>query len=236
MFGIFYALFGGTMRGAAAVKKTWENEVKKEEAKRNGKLTYHGYQNELRLVENDRQVVNTFLDNGDHVIKDILNDVIYINMSKEEREKDKIKAINNNKTIVRLGDKYTKYIFKNSLWNNINVWWIGGNDVYTEHPVNIVNINGIYFYLDLITGNLLRKIDGETEEKKIGSLTSDEIINYFNSRQDNIREYEKFNNDKLWTKKYYFMEKQKGIMDKAGVLKIVEVFSNVNKLKREMPL
>ena len=220
MFGLLHALFTVGVLTVDKISGVWTEVKNKEEAVRKDCKTYIDAKGKDRLVKNNRRVCYTQLDNGDYVIKDIENGKVYYNKSEEIRKEDKKQAIKDGRTIIKTFGNYTEYRNKNELWVRAFIKWRGYIDIKTEHPIREVRINGINFYMDLVSGELLRKSDEENEKYKIGSLSSDEIIYYFNDRQKDLRCCDEFGKNMSWTSDKYFMSVCEGIMDNAGVLKL----------------
>lgn len=216
MFSIFHGLFTGVALIVNGLNKNIDDSKNYKEAKDKGNILYHssdGY----RLTDNKR-LVHTTYKNGHKYIKDMYNNTIYYDITKNQNEK----SANNYRQLAKdNGDDF--YIFPNNKVFAKGTKLLSTNyfDVETNEPIIHKNINNIIFNVSLNTGKIIRMscIMDKTKEIQgyimpttylnnyddmIFPNTIDEIINVFNKRQDELL-YNSSYNDGVWMKDIYYI-------------------------------
>lgn len=225
MIGIIYSLFSLGVKGGNKVKENIDDTKSREEAKRNGDLTYYAKGGQ-HLVSNGRLIHKGRNSQGDEVIEDMYNDHVYVNLSEKKRKEIINEALKEGRTVI---DKGSHDITNPFYANFKDKWWFGRYDlnvrfidIKTNRYFRIVCINGYDFYMDIETGLLVRKSDFCINKYKIGNLTEDEIIDLFNKRQHTFKGKEKIigkprtsDNENL-QKMYYLIYNDSIILDESG--------------------
>lgn len=212
MFGILYALFNGTMIGIAKTKESIDNDNKRFQAKEHGDLTYYGKNGE-RLVSNNRCVYRKTNNDGDKVLVDLYNGQVYKNYSAEERVKKEDKALRKGSTVLPVDyDENQKFNKKCRYETKVFSLNADYKDIETGRYYILAHINGIAFYMDIVTGLLVRPWDDADLSKKWGLLSVEEIMNIFNERQKEFYEIPKEQHDFMWWEKHFYL-KRNGIYE-----------------------
>ena len=221
MFGILYALYDGVMCGINKIDKNWQTSINREEARQNGELTYRGSQGNTYLVENGRQVIFSYTYDGHKVIKDYRTGKIYYDLTEEKKNKYIQKCKNKGLTVYEPQEEDWK---RRQTWERKTGFRGLVIDIETNHFLGELLINEYRFYIDLTTGYLLRRTDSDINYlyKKKGIyddcvLTPEEIISYFNRRQDVLRKNPMYNEIK-WRQSVYYLSDYSGhlYMNKEG--------------------
>lgn len=179
MFSVFHGLFTLFAIGANHISKNIQDERNKNQSRKNSGLTYFGSHGNEYLIENDKWVsTKTDLKTGHEVIADMKNGKVYYDLTDIKRKNEECKQINQGKTV-----RYKMSHEKNKLCGKYkqSFCWV---DIESQVPVDNVYINGVYFYIRLTDGHLLRLKDGESEKNIHGRWSLSEIINIINRRQD----------------------------------------------------
>ena len=204
MFGIFYMLFNGTMSRVAKAKQNIENENNRERARLNGDFTYFG-ENGERLVSNNKSVYRKSVD-GDDVLADLYTGEVYKNFSEEKRKKKEIEELNKGNTVIMVQyDEMKEFNKKYKSQMKSVMIRPEYKDIKTGRFYIYVCINGLQFYMDIITGQIIRLADKQDVSKKLGNLSIDEIINITNERQKLI-ESDLLNHNMMWLEKNYYLK------------------------------
>ena len=181
LFGLIYTAFTLGTKAAMSIKDNAENEKYRQEAIHKNEQSYIDSKGYSCSVENGRRVMyaNEYL-NGydklpDKVLKYVDNGEIIKNFSKEEREQLETyyynEAKKTNKTVYRIGGKFDNYSDvgsgkpKGYRYKDLNT-----NAIYV-----IRKFNGIKFYMDIKTGLLVRKTDGQIKREETCGNVDDKI-------------------------------------------------------------
>lgn len=211
MFGIFYMLFNAIFGTAAKIDEDIDNYNRRTKAIKNKDETYYDHNNQLRYTNNDRLVsIKTI--NHDRVIVDTLNSTIYKNISKEKEDIKKLDAVQKGYTVIKIGNEWKKLNYQDKLWYRCDSipWYM---DIKTDEYYIVVTINGINFYMNVDTGNIVRPADGENYKNKKYNLSVDKIIKVFNKRQEKIRNDKRFPKQWWWVKVHYYLNRMEIFID-----------------------
>lgn len=204
MFGIFYMLFSGFMGTAGKVQRDVRDDNARYEARKNGQLTYHSHNGE-RLVSNNRNVyVGTSY--GDRVLKDLKTGYIYKNYDAEKRHEVIQKARDKGKTVISVDyDEYNRYCKYDR--DKVKRMAVSPEykDIETGRYYIDAYINGIAFYMDIITGELIRPRDGEKFSYKMGKASVEDIIRIVNKRQKELYEIPAEEYDYIWWEDHFYL-------------------------------
>ena len=184
LFGLFYTSFVLVVKGVHNIKTNAENKERKQKAILKEKETYFDEKGCERLISNNAKVMKATLWNdciygkeGDYVLKYVDSNRIARNYTKEERDKTEAKSVSKakeeGKTVYRLGtwmDDHCKSKIQGYRYK----------DFKTGATYVIRTFNGVRFYMDIKTGQIVRETDGELIRNK----TPD-------AHHHNIEEYEK---------------------------------------------
>lgn len=205
MFGIFYLLFNGTMSGIAKTKQKIENKNAKERAKLNGNLTYYG-ENGERLVSNDRSVYRKTI-NGDDVLADLYTGEVYKNFSEEKRRKKEKMALEKGCTVIPIHyDELQDFNKKERYQLKTIMIKPECRDIDTKQFYIIVYINGLRFYMEIVTGLIVRLADNENPIKKWGDVSIEQIIDIVNERQELLGKQSKDCHNSAWWKEQFYLK------------------------------
>ena len=181
MFGFLYALFGVGARGVAKVGGAIANENERIKEKGKGELTYTDINGKTRLISNNQIVVYTWDDENNKVVKDPITGKIYKNFGEEQKEKQIKNAVQFGETVITLRNIPCKYRWGANKLGTVY------QDVKTNNLYIQATVNYITFYMDVQNGHLVRIADGFTDKRKKGNLSVEEIIMFFNQRQDRVK-------------------------------------------------
>jgi len=205
MFGIFYLIFNRAIFGVAKIKEEIDNEDARDRAYKNGNLTYYSTKGET-LVSNNRQVYRTIV-NGDEVLKDVYNGDVYKNYSEEKRNIKEHKAKEQGKTVIPVhyeeNQEYNRLQRFNAKTISIKPTY---RDIKTRKFYITVRINGLGFYMDIISGELVRLQDEENMCKKWGKLSVEDIIEVFNQRQKALVNIPQEDHDFMWWEEHFYLK------------------------------
>ena len=226
MFGILYTLFGLGVSGVGKMSQNIEDERKREEARKKGELTYYGKNGE-HLVSNGRLITRTWNSDGDQIIKDMYNNTIYNNLTREKQDKILIEAKEKGKTVIDISGNspFKKYAEKTWWFKNYRYKYdVNFMDVDTYCFYKEVNINGYIFYMDINTGLLVRQSDRDKDEHINNNLNKDnlspeEIITLFNKRQLLYPNREQIIGNNIDEYQYYYLTQSRTnvyLIDKYG--------------------
>ena len=97
-------------------------------------------------------------------------------------------------------------------------------DIKTRDYYLRANVNGLWFYMNIANGKLVRLVDGEGTSCKYGVLTVEEIIDIFNKRQEKIIKEE--HNGTWWETNFYLqnMGSNRVVIKNDGVI----TYGNLN--------
>lgn len=223
MFGIFYLMFDGIMSTINGIDRDYQNSKNRIEAKNLGDLTYFGSRGGEYLVENGRQVMRTIRSYDNHeIIKDMRTGKVYYDLTKIKKERKIEELKKEGKTIYypeKEEKKQVHYWHNESGFNGIVI------DIDTRKYLAELHINEFTFYMDLESGYLLRRTDSDLNYlyKKEGiydncALTPEQIISYFNKRQDLLRQYPMFS-ERQWKQAVFYLSNYSGhlYMNKKGI-------------------
>lgn len=208
MFGIFYMLYTAVFGAAAKIDEVIDNENRRSKAKTINDDTYYDHKNQLRLTANDRLVsIKTI--GYDQVIVDMFNGTVYKNITKEKEDKKKQEAMKNGKTVIRITKKeWGRGDYQHKIWYNC-----GGipsyKDINTGAYYRKVIANGIWFYMDVDTGRIIRPADEENFKNKKYNVSVDDIIRVFNKRQEKIKQDERFPEKSWWVSSTFYLNKKR---------------------------
>ena len=198
MFGIIYSLFMTMGVVGHNVKNLSNDIVEKDKQNKKGKETYIDSLGRQRLIADDRHVITTERD-GDKVLIDAKTRKIIKNYTNESEQKKreiaKNEAIKNNKTVYLY-----KSFDKNDKWAGDWYQDIKTNQIYVVRKFTYGSYpfshKEIYFYIDIHTGDIVRKTDWQIEMdqhfiNKIDDLPNKvkEIV-YNIHKNDNLTEEE----------------------------------------------
>lgn len=194
MFGIFYALFGGTMRGAGKIKDAVQDEQDRQDAEKKGKLTYWHY-GKKRYVKNGRQVREKQDVEGNLQIVDMYNGTVYhtienVQNKKHREEAEKLRQQGKkyieakaNITLEKREQLKKKYFLFKEINDPFRIFNIV-EEIKTGRLFNEIKIGDMKCYIDLNTGFI---VDTDKEKSEANGLTAKEIIEKFNSAQQKRR-------------------------------------------------
>ena len=208
LFGVLYTSFVLVAKGVNNIKTNIENKERRQKAIINKKDTYFDEKGCERLISNDIKVMKATLwkdsvygKEGDYVLKCVDSDRIIRNYTKEERDKTEIesflKAKKDGKTVYKLGtwmDDHCKSKIQGYRYKDFNL-----GTIYV-----IRTFNGVKFYMDINTGQIVRETDGELIRNKTPG-----------AHHHDIEEYEKLRLKINKDQQVYFGEK--GIIDARNV-------------------
>lgn len=236
MFAIFYTLFSASMASVEKIRKKQIYENNRDKAFQNKELTYYGDNGE-RLVSNDRSVYRKTV-NGEKVLADLYTGEIYKNFTKEENAVKEQKYINKGKTVIPIDyDELQKY---NKTMRNLSKDYLlkpSYKDIKTDQYYIIAYINGIGFYMDIITGEIIRPYDDVDISNKWGKLSIEKIIMIFNSRQKKINMLSKDSHDSIWWDKNFYLKDNYNILiidDNEEIIYGKKNDKNIKKLKEKL--
>jgi hypothetical protein len=206
MLGILYLLFYGSVSGINKIRQDINNINKRYEAKQKKYLTYYGKNGE-RLVNNDRPVYRKTI-NGEKLLVDLYTGKIYKNFSEEERQNKENDAYKLGKTVISVSyDEIQEYNRKerfNAKSINVKPQY---KDIKTRKYYLSVFVNGLTFYMDIITGKIIRLADNQNINKKWGKLSIEEIISIINKRQEEM--YNSLDkHDQFWWEDHFYLQKK----------------------------
>lgn len=229
------------MAGINGIDKNFNNSKARAKAIEEKDITYYSG-GQLYLTENGRQVVRSWDRlTGHDVIKDLRNGKIYYDLTEIQKEKEKIKSIKEGKTVYRIHKKDEGVAW--SCKNRTGIYCIN-RDIETNHLVCEIGINKYMFYFDVFDGKLLRLSDGGIKSlnylKNRGALRYepldyDDIIYYFNKRQDRLKKHKNYNySGNEWMKKVFYLSDKiichrQLFMNENGKL----VYANTDRYKNE---
>ena len=206
MFGIFYLLFDRTMYGISKIRQDVENMNARDKAKKQGNITYYG-ENGERLVETDKSVYRKY-QNGDLVLADLYTGQVYKNYTEEKRIEKETEASDMGYTVINVSyDEIQEYNRKERYLAKSIMIRPQYRDIKTRRYYIDVCINGLVFYMDIVTGELIRLKDGQDEKKKWGILSIDEIINIVNKRQRDLYDTSSKNHPQMWWENHFYLRK-----------------------------
>lgn len=203
MFGIFYMLYSAVIGTVAKIDEGIDNNNRRYKAKAINDDTYYDHKNQLRLTANDR-LVSIKTVNHDQVIVDTFNGKIYKNISKEREDKKKEEAMKDGKTVIYITKReWGKNNYQNQLWYKAGAL-PRYKDIKTgAYYINIL-INGLWFYMDVNTGRLIRLVDGEDLKDKKFNVSVEDIIQVFNISQEKIKRDKRFPEQWWWVKSAFY--------------------------------
>lgn len=187
LFGLFYTIFVGGARGVKNIKISIENEKRRSQAISEGREKYLDDVGCERLVSDNTRVISTTLWNdcsdgqeGDRVLKRIDNNSVVKNYTKEERDKSEknsfSKAKAEGKTVYRLGTWLDNH-YKSKIHG------YRYKDFDTGAIYIIRAFNGVRFYMDIQTGQLIRETDGEIIRNNTPNTHHHNVAEYETLRQ-----------------------------------------------------
>lgn len=207
MFGIIYLALNGITSGLNYVDKLRMDTRNKREAIKNNNLTYYGSRGGTYLCSNDRPVTRTTDARGHDILKDLYNGTIYYDYTEEEINKQKGKFNQNGESVYLGTQKERNEIHKQYEYTGLGS--IDYIDIATGRPVRTICINGYTFYMDVETGLIMRLADdGIPRDSRCikGLLTPNDIIRFFNKRQEKLQRFYKYNkNGNEWTRIVYYL-------------------------------
>jgi hypothetical protein len=175
LFGFLYTAFTLGTKAVMSIKENIENENYRQDAIQKNEYTYIDSKGNACSTKNGRKVMyaNEYLHGynnlPDKVLKYVDTDEIIRNFSQEDRNKTETYYYNEakklNRTAYRIGGKYDKYC-------NVGDGKPKGyryKDMSTNAIYVIRQFNNMRFYMDINTGLLVRKTDGQLkldEERK----------------------------------------------------------------------
>lgn len=205
MFAIFYLLFNQVTFGIAKIKENIDNENSRDRAIKNGDLTYYGTNGE-RLVSNNKNVYRK-KNNGDDVLVDLYTGEIYKNYSEEVRKNKECKAKKQGETVVFVHyEENQEYIRSERFKAKTISITPEFRDIETRRFYISAYLNGLSFYMDIITGELIRLQDGEDTSQKWGNLSVEDIINIFNQRQKNMSQISQSSHNFMWWEQHFYLK------------------------------
>lgn len=170
MFGILYGLFMGVSGVGRLVKNTYEEEVRKEHAKKYYDHTYYDKKGKRRLLDNGRWV-HSVVRNEDRILEDVETHQIYRNFSQEQRNKiredRKLKAIQNGRTVYVYEDRNPRLYRESELWKGTLYEDVNTGDHYVERSRYVneeYRIGEVRMYVNIKNGLFVRKTDIQLEE------------------------------------------------------------------------
>lgn len=205
LFGFLYTAFTLGVKAAVSVKENSENNKYKQEAIQKGEMIYINSKGDACSTKDGRKVMyaNEYLHGynnpPDKVLKYVGTDEIIRNFSKEDRDETEIYFYNEakklNRTAYRIGGKNDNYC-------NVGVGKPKGyryKDMETGDIYVIREFNGIRFYMDINTGLLIRKTDGQLKreekygkpEDKLSPLLKDIVNNTMKTANQDLLAYQK---------------------------------------------
>ena len=199
MFGLIFIFTSLFVAGLSYIMREAENKTLRIKAREKGNITYFDSNGKQRLVSNNKWVSESYNDNHEKVISDMLTGEIYHNLTRDKKRKVEKTYINKGKTIrpKMLNEKNKLYGKYHLSYSNI--------DIATNIPVREIEVNGIYFYMSLDNGHLLRTVDNANLKNKVGNYKENEIIKIFNTRQDIIiNSLEEHKNEPKWLQDNFF--------------------------------
>lgn len=199
MFGLIFVFTSLFVAGISYLMRETENKDLRKKARERGNITYYDSNCKQRLVSNNRWVGESYNDNNEKVISDMLTGEIYHNLTNEKKRRIEKSYFNSGKTIrpKMLNEKNKLYGKYNLSFSNV--------DIATNIPVREIEVNGIYFYMSLNNGHLLRTVDNVDLKYKVGKYKESEIIRIFNTRQDiMINQLEQHEHDPRWLQDNFF--------------------------------
>lgn len=207
MFGILYSIYSALGIGIYKAKEGYRAEGRKQNAINNNCDTYTDAKGRTRYIVNNRWVCYTKV-NGHTVLKDCLNDKVYIDYTKNNETKrqnyEKDKAIKDGKTVYLFMKK--EDVNKNDPWKGDRYKDIKTGSVYVKRydNINVYSKHKCKFYVDVSTGMYVRKADEQIElDKKmikehLGTkriISDDNIDEYINKMNDKQRKYKERGDD-----------------------------------------
>lgn len=204
MFGFLYGFLSMFSRVGNGIKNNIEENEYRQRAINNNDLIYIIPGKGSFLTSNCRQVYKDINSDGDTVIKDLKNGIVYCNLDEKRRQDNSQKIKNQGETTRVLDNKEYNQAKKIPAFGECVLF----RDVETNKLLKRMEVNGLFFYMD-IEGHILRLIDKEDEKRRPeNKLSIDMIIRLFNKYQDSI--CNKYNNikDNDWSmiqeKAYHF--------------------------------
>lgn len=176
MFGILYTIYSALGITGHKAKEAYHAEVRKQKAINNNDDTYTDAKGKTRYIKNDRWVCFSQV-NGHRVLKDCLNDKVYIdyteNNENERCIKEKAEAIKQGNTVYLFIEE--RNISKSDPWKGHRYKDIETGKVYVIRKclVNASSNDWCEFYVDISNGMYIRKTDLQVEKDKkwISKLT-----------------------------------------------------------------
>ena len=183
MFGIIYGLFCWGAKGVGNFQRSLEDERRREEARREGNRTYYG-KNGLHLTENGRNVREKIDDRGHTVISDLYTGQVYYDLTIERQNKREQETLSQGETVIYMNaEKQRELRLKPPAdIHCLRQMKFSYYDIKTHRLFAECNVNHVWFYIDK-NGMLVRMIDRERGDRKIGNLSIQQIIDYCNQRQ-----------------------------------------------------
>lgn len=205
MFSIFYGLLHGTMSIINGIDANYQTSINRENAKKAGLLTYSGARGNTYLVENGRQVIQTFNPYTKHeVIKDFKTGKIYYDLTEIKRKRKKEIMINQDKTTYNFEQDR---LVKDNHTRRTGILFME-RDIKTDSYLARININNYYFYMDICSGMLVRLSDEYNTKNYSGidEISPEEIINIFNQRQNTLQKNVRYSYDgNIWTNEMFYL-------------------------------
>lgn len=172
LFGFLYTAFTLGAKAGMSIKENIENKNYRQEAIQKNEKVYidsNGYAcstKDGRKVMYANEYLHGYNNLPDKVLKYVDTDEIISNFSKEDREQTETyyynEAVKLNRTAYRIGGKYDSYC-------NIGVGKPKGyryKDIKTNAIYVVREFNSMKFYMDIKTGLLVRKTDGQLKLEK----------------------------------------------------------------------
>lgn len=205
MFGILYLLATSVASGVNKFRDNIDNERAREDAKRRGDITYYG-KNGLTLLSNDRSVRRKYI-NGDDVLTDLHSGKVYKNFSEEQRQKKERDAETRGNTVINVNyDENQEYNRAERFKAKTISITPDYRDIRTRRFYISVCLNGLVFYMDIISGELVRLKDGTDTSNKWGNLSVEEIMNVFNKRQRELAKIPESDHDFMWWEEHFYLK------------------------------
>lgn len=211
LFGFLYTAFTLGTKAGMSIKENIENKNYRQEAIQKSEHIYIDSKGNVCSTKDGKKVMyaNEYLHGynnlPDKVLKYVDTDEVIINFSKEDRERTEAYYYNEakklNRTAYRIGGKLDNYC-------NAGEGKAKGyryKDISTGAIYVVREFNGIRFYMDIKTGILVRKTDGQIKLEK-----EKESKNYYLS--DFLRDI-KENTMKRINQDLLVYQKRNGIID-----------------------
>jgi len=205
LFGIVYTAFVLGAKGYMGIKKSINDSNAREKAKNEGKEIYVGEDGIGRCVKDGRPVIhcyeylNGYNEKPDRVLKYAGTNEIIRNFSEENRKQTQEQSYKIAKekgyTVYRIGEKFDDHFHDKCRGFRYK-------DIQTGKIYVIREVCGCKYYMDVKTGLLVRKTDGQIEKEKYNA-ENNPICHKLNQKRDEEHVMENFNKKQLeYSEKY----------------------------------